>query len=387
MRVFSVHERPILTYNGAFYHPYLNVITKYFKLADDISYGVSDFVEISKERAERLEKIINPHIKFIKLHRINTLNGLLFNNLENLKLLEDEILRSDIVVGRIPSFTGFQAAKICKKLNKPFMAEAIGCAWDGYWNYNLKGKFLAPFMYLRMKKVIKNSSHTLYVTDKFLQRRYPCDGETIGCSNVSISQNSAEVLDRRILKIQKLDIHSSINLATAAAIDNPLKGHMDVMSAIEKLNKHGFKFHYHIIGGGDQSRLQQYSTKLNINKYVHFVGRLSQKDTIEYMNKIDIYILPSKQEGLPRSLIEAMHQACPAFGSKVAGIPELLPEECLFHKGNYKEIIKLLSGITKEKLTKYAIENFQKSQNYVREVLEKRRSDFFDSFLKFYNLK
>ena len=387
MKVFSVHERPLLTYKGDFYHPYLNVITKYFALADKISYGVSDLIEISEEKAKKLVKIENKNIEFIRLYRINSLKSLLVKQQKNREILEKEIRNSDIVVARLPSFTGLQAVKIAKRLNKPYMVEAIGCAWDGYWNYNIKGKFLAPFLFLKMRKAFRDASHAVYVTDKFLQDRYPCKGQSIGASNVHIYPNSEDILTIKLQNIDNLNFHGVIKLATAAAIDNPLKGQQYVFEAIAKLKIMGYKFHYYLLGGGNPIRLKSLAENLGIEEQVHFIGQLSQEEVIKFMSQIDIYVQPSKQEGLPRALIEAMHQACPAIGSRIAGIPELISPECLFKKGDVKSIIRILSKMTKDKMKKYAQENYKTSLKYEIQTIEKHRNEFFKKFLEFYNLK
>ena len=46
-------------------------------------------------------------------------------------------------------------------------------------------------------------------------------------------------------------------------------------------------------------------------------------------DNIDVFIMPSLQEGLPRSMVEAMSRGCNVIGSRVGGIPELLDDN--FH--------------------------------------------------------
>ena len=49
----------------------------------------------------------------------------------------------------------------------------------------------------------------------------------------------------------------------------------------------------------------------------------------EFLDSLDLYLQFSRGgEGLPRALVEGMSRGCPAIGSTVGGIPELLTE-CL----------------------------------------------------------
>lgn len=136
-----------------------------------------------------------------------------------------------------------------------------------------------------------------------------------------------------------------------------------------------------MIGGGDNSYLKGLTQRFNLEEYVHFVGPIPHEKIWDYLDKMDIYIQPSRQEGLPRALVEAMSRALPAFGSRTAGIPELLSEECLFDNGDVKGIVKLLSSLSIDKVRKYANVNFKKASEYTSDVLSKRRKNFFDKVL------
>ncbi len=63
---------------------------------------------------------------------------------------------------------------------------------------------------------------------------------------------------------------------------------------------------------------------------VKFLGNIDIKEMPLYFNLMDVLVLPSKKEGLPRVLIEAMACGVNCVGSKAGGIPELLEEENTF---------------------------------------------------------
>ena len=78
-----------------------------------------------------------------------------------------------IVVARVPSVIAYRAAAIGQKIGKPYMVEVVGCTWDSYWNYDWKSKPLAEPTYLWMRRVVRNADYASYVTEHFLQNRYP----------------------------------------------------------------------------------------------------------------------------------------------------------------------------------------------------------------------
>src|SRR5699024_750148 len=101
-----------------------------------------------------------------------------------MSILKKAIKNSDVLIARLPSETGNLAIKIAKKLKKPYLVEVVGCVWDSLWNYgNLQAKVYAPLAYSRMKRNVKYAPNAVYVTNKFLQNRYPCNGNTENISN------------------------------------------------------------------------------------------------------------------------------------------------------------------------------------------------------------
>ena len=57
----------------------------------------------------------------------------------------------------------------------------------------------------------------------------------------------------------------------------------------------------------------------------------------ELLDECDIYLQPSLQEGLPRSVIEAMSRGCACIGAATAGIPELLESEYVVKRKSVQE--------------------------------------------------
>ena len=116
---------------------------------------------------------------------------------------------------------------------------------------------------------------------------------------------------------------------------------------------------------------------------VKFLGTLPHEKIFDYLDNIDIYIQTSKQEGLPRALIEAMSRGCPSLGSKVGGIPELLNSDCVFNKGSVHEICELLKKMDHKVMIEKAKYNFKKAREYDKELLDNQRSEFLNNLKKY----
>src|SRR5690606_3464661 len=97
------------------------------------------------------------------------------------------------------------AVEEARKSGIPCAIEMVGCPLDGLRNYgSFKARMYAPLMASRVKKAVAGAGYVLYVTNEFLQRRYPNQiGLTVACSDVEIAPPSAAVLERRLSRIER----------------------------------------------------------------------------------------------------------------------------------------------------------------------------------------
>lgn len=80
-----------------------------------------------------------------------------------------------------------------------------------------------------------------------------------------------------------------------------------------------------IIGGnGEVERAREVVAELGIADRVIFAGWINGEEKIRRLQQAQIYVLPSHNEGLPVSLLEAMSWQVPVISTRVGGIPELV---------------------------------------------------------------
>ena len=291
-----------------------------------------------------------------------------------------EIKPDRAVIVRVPSSSGTIAADYCHKIGKPFLAEAIGCPWDSLWNHSIKGKVLAPFSWENFRRVMRNAPYSVYVTNEFLQHRYPTKGITAAISDVELRPMEQSVLDARLAHIRN---HTGkIKIATSGGLV-AYKGQQYVIEALAKLKAQGnTNFEYHLAGSGDDLTLCNLAKELGVEDQVIFEGRLAHERMFPWLDEMDLYIQPSMTEGMPRSLIEAMSRGLPALGTQTGGIPELLGPDCTFPRKDSDAIAKMISCLSPEVMEQKASNNFESAKGFQKELLEHRRFDFYAAFAK-----
>lgn len=82
-----------------------------------------------------------------------------------------------------------------------------------------------------------------------------------------------------------------------------------------------------IVGDGlEREALKLQNTKYKIQNNVIFVGFVPPDEVYKYLAISDIFVRPSRSEGLGNSFLEAMAMGVPAIGTPVGGIPDFLKD-------------------------------------------------------------
>lgn len=359
------------------------MLDRYFVVVDKL-YVIMRTVHIDETYEScHLKKVdLSENLKIVEMPNFNTPYNFFLRN-RYLRVLEYYISKSDLIFLRIPSIISNMVARICKKIGKPYLVEVGGCAWDSYFNHGLTGKLVAPYMYFKEKSTVSGARFASYVTEKWLQYRYPTCGNSIVASNVYLNSFDENNINRRIIQY-KDRIPQRYKLGTIASVDVRYKGQEYVIRALGILKRKGILLDYDLVGAGNPAYLKKLARKCEVMDQVHFLGVKLHEDIWDWLDSIDIYVQPSKQEGLPRSVIEALNRGCLAIGSNIAGIPELLESDMLFKSGDVEQICSVIQILLNEKdHTKRVIRNFEKSKEFDVKLLNERRDKIFKEYRQY----
>lgn len=94
-----------------------------------------------------------------------------------------------------------------------------------------------------------------------------------------------------------------------------------IFAAISSANLENIRFV--IIGEGpEREKMERLIEKYQLGPHFNLPGVI--KDANTYLKAFDVFVLPSKKEGLPYALLEAMAAHLPCIASNVGGIPEII---------------------------------------------------------------
>jgi glycosyltransferase involved in cell wall biosynthesis len=312
----------------------------------------------------------------------------LLNHVAAMRIIEGAVRRADVIVARIPSLVARLSVRWARKLGKPYLIECVACNWDALWHHHWKAKLSAPWYFLMQRSVVRDSPYVIYVTEQFLQRRYPTQGRQVAISDVQLQPVSAAVLEQRMQRIRSRASGSHpLKLVTVADVAVPYKGQGDVIAMLPTLAAGGVSVEYHLIGGGDPSHLRTLAQRHRVEDRVIFHGANRHEGVFQRLDDMDIYVQPSHQEGLPRAVIEAMSRALPVVGARTGGIPELLDPARVFNAGAGKGFIEALKTLIPPMAQEVdARRNFARAMDFREEVLAARRQAFYAEFMRDHGL-
>jgi glycosyltransferase involved in cell wall biosynthesis len=126
--------------------------------------------------------------------------------------------------------------------------------------------------------------------------------------------------------------------------------------------------------------LEKMARTLGIYERCNFLGEVPAGELVRrVLDQSDIFVLPSRVEGLPRAIIEAMARGLPCIGSTVGGIPELLPTEDLVKPGDVDGLAALIREVMADpaRQKRMSIRNLAESRKYADDLLKSKRIAFY----------
>jgi glycosyltransferase involved in cell wall biosynthesis len=237
-----------------------------------------------------------------------------------------------------------------------------------------------------------------YVTRERLQKKYPCPAHSVGVSDVgpldfrsnpkvfttsysSVSCEDTQFVDRA----RFFHDRERPRILFVGSLAQMYKGADILIRAVKHLLPIIAPALALVGDGRHRAELENLCRKLNVAEYVTFLGELPSGQAIrDQMDRATLFVMPSRTEGLPRAMIEAMTRALPCIGTRVGGIPELLAEEDLVDPDDIAGLAAKIKevGTDPERLSRMSARNLRRVQEYRPEVLGERRNEFY-RFLRY----
>jgi glycosyltransferase involved in cell wall biosynthesis len=134
--------------------------------------------------------------------------------------------------------------------------------------------------------------------------------------------NSKPVISKKDAR-SKLGIpHDKFVLGSIGRL-NHVKGFDILIEAVKNLNSDNNSLLFVVAGqGNEKNELERRVIEYNLQDKIKFIGFL--ENTEDLLAALDVFLLTSRSEGFPLSLLEAMNFKLPTIATDVGGIRDLL---------------------------------------------------------------
>ena len=180
-------------------------------------------------------------------------------------------------------------------------------------------------------------------------------------------------IDRETARIElakRLGLPENTRFISCIAVLRGWKGHEFLFRAFDNVSPKVPHHHLLIAGEGPAKEgLEMLRGQLSAGGKIHFLGHVD--NPFEIFRGSDLAVLPSiKNEGVPQSLLQAMFAECPALGTKIGGIPEIVKHGNTGWLVEPASIESLAQGILN------ALTNYDESRRMAENALKYVRENF-----------
>lgn len=230
------------------------------------------------------------------------------------------IIRENVDIIQCNSVRALLTTGLAAKLTKR------PCVW--YIKGELQNKLLDRLGFFLADRILFLSVVTKNLKYRGLINRYndKIDILKIGIDLDEIRQVNEN--DKQTLKKELCLNEESVNIAYLGVVA-PYKGLEYLIEAFAGVKKKAPNVKLYIVGDHCIGENLNFRDKLeykigenSLDDNVVFTGW--RADALEILSLMDIYVLPSLSEGVPRSIVEAMMLGKPVVATRVGGIPEIV---------------------------------------------------------------
>ncbi len=159
---------------------------------------------------------------------------------------------------------------------------------------------------------------------------------------VSVSDDFRAHLDHVLPRDRMTTFHNCIDTAAIQAAPGrageagilfigsfgPRKGVHELVGALAELHARGTAFHAWLAGyeeiAGELARTRERVAALGLSPQCEVLGPIDAGRRTVLLREASVFTLPSRAEGLPMAVLEAMAAGLPVVATRVAGIPEVV---------------------------------------------------------------
>ncbi len=256
----------------------------------------------------------------------------------------------------VHAFFGIPCGYIAMKLDLPYIVSLRGSDVPFYnkrfyWLDKIIFQRLSKNIWERSKRVVTNSEGLKILAERSCAEQ-----------NFEVIYNG---IDFEKFKPQKRENNKFTIISTSRLIKR--KGINYLIDAFIKFNKKYKESDLIIIGDGNlREKIEEKVIKSGLKDKINILGTIDHNNINDYYKKSDVFVLPSLNEGMSNSLLEAMSSGLAIISTDTGGTRELIDKRngIIINKKNINDIYKSLENLytDRQRLKKMKWESRNKAE-------------------------
>jgi glycosyltransferase involved in cell wall biosynthesis len=350
-------------------------------------------MESSNASAEQ-SRIDGPSISVHELPHYNGPWGYLYK-LSPLRIrARQAVARCDVYLLRVPGLVSRLAWQEIRRVKRLYAAQAVGDPADALSSGTIRSVFRPLYRQVAirdMRQICEQANAVLYCSKESLPQRYPPGKNSYSASSawVILTQGYASPalmaerhgrVDERILS--KRDLASPLRFGFIGSFAQLYKGADTLLRAALLCSQNGLNYQILFVGEGRyRTATQSLATGLLLQQKCAFLGQLGfGKPIFDFLDSVDLFLMPSRAEAFGRALLEAMARGCPCIGSNVGGIPDLLAADDLVPPNDPEALARKIMEVTADpqRMKAMSERNLARAKQFDPDTLRDMRRVFYE---------
>jgi len=228
--------------------------------------------------------------------------------------------------------------------------------------YGLENGFLK-----KIKQVILTEAKSITVVSNEIKDKLEKDFKNLKIDTISMGVDSNQFNPNRYDPKIKDEYSISGPFLLFVGRLTEVKGVKYLIKAIPLIVKKNPKVKLLIIGSGTlENELKELTHRLKLDKYIIFIGALTNSDLPKYYATADIFVGPSiktkggDREGFGLTFVEAAFSNCIPVGTKIGGIPNIIQNNktgFMVREKNSQSIAKTVIRLLEDEKLRFNIKN------------------------------
>ena len=240
---------------------------------------------------------------------------------------------TELIYAQGPVVVGLCSLIVGKLLRKPVVVKFVGdIAWENAFNQGKTAQLLEDFLHqpqgglyitllLWIQKFVFHRANKVITPSNYLK------GILLKCYKVPAAKIKVVYNAVELKEVEAAGEKYGQPVVITIGRLVPWKGIDELIELVPALVEKYPDFKLLVVGDGPENeKLKRLCHEIGAKPHIIFAGKVSHEQSLAFLKSSDVFVLNSRYEGLPHTVIEAMAYKCPVIATNIEGTREVVED-------------------------------------------------------------